>query len=321
MSIKNVDLSIIVVASNVKELVRDCFTAIWNSNDQLRKEVIYVDNGSTDGTVQLVKKKFPKTIIIESQTNLGFIRANNLAYPQAKGKYILMLNSDAFVGQNTLQETCNFMDQRPDCGVVGCRLVGLDGHLQPSARYFMTPWNMFLGKFGLVNNNIPLLKGVDDLNRNHDAIFECDWVPGCYLLTRKKIIDEFDFFLRPDFFMYFDDIDLCLRIKRKGWKVFFYPHDVVHIGGVNNAKLAKVTPQGKQIEKYNLESEFIYFRKNYHVGLVLADFLQIIVVALLRALKRGLTFQNRQATKQIFKRIVLAFRILKQTQLGQKPIH
>jgi len=316
-----IDLSIIVVACNVKELIEECFAAVKDSNDHLNKELIYVDNGSTDGTVALVKRKYPDTIIIESPTNLGFIRANNLAYQKVSGKYILMLNSDAFVGKDTLQESYDFIGQNSECGVVGCRLIDREGNMQPSARYFPTPWKFFIAKLGLVNNKIFFLKGIDNMEKDHSRIFECDWVVGCYLLVRKKNVDELSFFLRKDFFMYYDDCDLCLRIKRKGWKVYYYPNDVIHLGGVNSAKLTEVTEKGKLVERYNLESEFIYFRKNYHIFMVMADFLLIVIVAFLRIFKRMLTFQKKLMFKDNFKHVYLSLKILIGTNFGKKSIH
>lgn len=317
-----IDLSIIVVACSVKELIDECFTAVKNSHDRLQKEIIYVDNGSTDGTVSMVKEKFPDVVIVESPVNLGFIRANNLGYPKARGKYILLLNSDAFIGQNTLQETYDFMEKHAECGVLGCRLVDRAGQMQPSARYFPTPWRIFLENMAWARPHIPFLRGLDDLQRDHTQIFECDWVPGCYILTRKEIIDRLDFFLREDFFMYFDDPDLCIRIKKKGWKVFFYPNDVIHLGGVNSAKLTEITEKGKQTEKYNLESEFLYFRKNHHVFYVLADFFFMVLVAMLRSLKKILLFRKQYPPfKKIWGHVALAWTILIKTHLGKIPIH
>jgi hypothetical protein len=316
-----IDLSIIVVACSVKELIEECFTAVTHSNDHLNKEIIYVDNGSTDGTVAMVKAQFPETIIIESPTNLGFIRANNLGYSKVRGKYVLMLNSDAFVGKDSLQESYDFMEQHPDGGVLGCRLIIRDGTMQPSARYFPTPRNIFLSQIGMVNNNLSLLQSIDNMEKDHTNIFECDWVPGCYLFTRKVIVDELEFFLREDFFMYFDDADLCLRIKRKGWKVYFYPNDVIHLGGVNSAKLTEITEKGKFTEKYNLESEFLYFRKNYNLFYVVADFFLVVLLALLRSLKKALFFKKDLTFKQIWGRVALAYQILINTRFGKTPIH
>jgi N-acetylglucosaminyl-diphospho-decaprenol L-rhamnosyltransferase len=317
----NIDISIIVVACSVQELIEECFTSIENSNDNLHKEIIYVDNGSTDGTVQMVLEKFPDTVIIESPTNLGFIRANNLGYPKARGKYVLMFNSDAFVGKDSLQESFDFMEKHPDCGVLGCRLVDREGVMQPSARYFPTPWKIFLNQIGWVNNNISFLKGIDDIKQDHNRVFECDWVPGCYLLFPKKTVDKFDFFLRQDFFMYFDDVDLCIRIKKKGYKVFFYPNDVIHLGGVNSAKLTEITEKGKFTEKYNMESEYIYFRKNHNIFWVLADFFFIALLAFLRILKGVLLFKKDFDIKKTLGRVSMAFKILIKTRFGKTSIH
>jgi hypothetical protein len=157
--------------------------------------------------------------------------------------------------------------------------------------------------------------------RDHNNIFECDWVPGCYLLTRKAIVDTLGFFLREDFFMYFDDADLCIRIKQKGWKVYYYPNDVIHLGGVNSAQLTEVTEKGKQTEKYNLESEFIYFRKNHNAFYVQADFLLIVLAASLRTVKRLLLFKKGMPLKTIWGRVALAYHILIKTRGGKVAIH
>lgn len=316
-----IDLSIIVVACSIKELVEECLIAVKRSQDCLHKEIIYVDNGSTDGTVEMIKEQFPDTVMIESPTNLGFTRANNLAYPKVRGKYILLLNADAFVGTDSLQQSYDFMEQHPECGVLGCRLIVRDGTMQPSARYFPTPWKFFLTQAGLVNNWIPGFHGIDDMTQDHTRVIECDWVPGCYLFTRKQVIESLDFFLRDDFFMYFDDSDVCLRIKRQGWKVYYYPNDVIHLGGANSAKLTEITEKGKMTEKYNLESEFIYFRKNYNWFYVLADFLLIILLATVRTLKKLLLFRKDPPLKKIWGRVSLAYHILVNTRFGKQAIH
>jgi GT2 family glycosyltransferase len=317
---EEIDLSIIVVAYSVKELVDECFTAVRNSTDNLLKEIIYVDNGSTDGSVEMVKEKFPEVVIIESPSNLGFIRANNLAYTKARGKYILMLNSDAFVGTESLQKTCDFMEQHTDCGVLGARLIGRDGKLQPSARYFFSPWQNFIVKMGWSNNNISWLKGVDNMQQDHSRILECDWVPGCYLLTRKKIVDEMGFFLRDDFFMYFDDIDICYRIKKKGWKVLFYPNDVIHLGGANMEKMDKITEKDLRVAKLHLESEYIYFRQNYNLLYVLLDFSLIILFNFSRILKKIFLFKKKEI-QEGWGNIAMATSILIKTRFGNKSIH
>jgi len=320
LSSKETDLSIIVVAYNVKELCDECFRAIRASKDTLTKEILFVDNGSADGTADYVAKHFPEVTLIRSPTNLGFIRANNLAYGQAKGKYILMLNSDAFVCENTLQETVDFMRQHPETGVVGARLLGRDGVLQPSARYFPTPLKSFLNQCGLLDK-VPFLGPLDDLTWDHKSVRDCDWVVGCYLLTRKDLVDSMGFFLREDFFMYNDDNDLCLRIKRLGYKVTYYPVDCIHLGGATAKKMAKTTKAGKQVEKFQIESQAIYYRKNYHWGMVVWNLFLMELFGFLTLIKKLLFMKRDPPFKDVFDHMVLVWSIHLKTGLGSKSIH
>ena len=184
--------------------------------------------------------QFPEVELIKSPENLGFIRANNLAYRDAHGRYILMLNSDAFVGPETLQTFVDFMEGHPECGVTGCRQVDRDGNVKLSARNFPTPSRIFLTKMGWAGK-LPFWKDINDMSRGHDSVMECDWVSGCFLVVRKDIVDGFGYFLRPDYFMYNDDNDLCLRLNRQGWKTYFLPEKVIHLGGANNEKIARLS--------------------------------------------------------------------------------
>ncbi|MBN1468004.1 MAG: glycosyltransferase family 2 protein [Fusobacteriaceae bacterium] len=315
------DLSIIVVAWDVKCLVEKCLSKIKNSKDNLRKEIIFVDNGSFDGTSDMIKKKFPDTVLIKLKKNVGFIRANNIAYKKAKGKYILLLNSDAFIGKYTLQRTVNFMEGNHDCGVLGARLVGKYGKLQFSARYFPTPLKYFLRNLNL-DGKIPFIKEIDNIKKNHKIVRECDWVPGCYLLTRKKIIDDLGFLLRNDFFNYYDDLDICLRIKRKGWKIMYYPETVVHLGGFTNKKKSeKVTEKGCQIEKYDIESGFIYFRKNYNLFYALQYFFFLVLMDLFEILKRLVFDKKEIIIKERLDHIKIIYDIMIKTKFGKIPVH
>ena len=317
---KEIDLSIIVVAYNVKELCDECFRAIRASKDTLAKEILFVDNGSVDGTADYVAEHFPEVTLIRSPTNLGFIRANNLAYKQAKGKYILMLNSDAFVLENTLQETVDFMRQHRETGVVGVRLVGRDGVLQPSARYFPTPLKSFLNRLGLLGK-VPLVGPLDDLSWDHKSTRDCDWVVGCYLLTRKDLVDAMGFFLREDYFMYNDDNDLCFRIKKLGYKVTYYPVDCIHLGGATAKKMAKTTKAGTQVEKFQIESQAIYYRKNYHWGMVVWNLFLMELVDFLTLIKKLLLMKRDPPVNDLLSHMALVWSIHFKTGLGDKSIH
>ncbi len=314
------DISIIVVAWNVKELLIECFDALRASTDTLKKQILLVDNGSVDGSADFIEEHYPEVTVIRSPTNLGFIRANNLAYKQAEGEYILMLNSDAFVYPDSLQTVYDFMEKTPECGVTGARLIGRDGVLQPSARYFPTPFKLFLQKCGL-DGKFPFVGPLDDLSWDHQSIRECDWVVGCFLLTRKRLVDQMGFFLREDYFMYNDDNDLCLRIKKLGYKVFFIPVDVIHVGGANVIKMKQTRGTDNQVLEYQIESQIIYFRKNYSLFKTFSNifFTQLFYMAVL--LKCLLTLRFRRISTDIWPKVLLVNRIFRKTGFGQYSIH
>lgn len=316
---QSVDLSIIIVSWNALEVLKECLARIAASRDTLAKEILLVDNGSEDGTAVYIKEHYPQVALIESPVNLGFIRANNLAYKNARGKYILMLNSDAFIGADTLQETVDFMEKTPECGALGARLIGRDGVLQPSARYFPTPLRLFLRDLGL-DGKCAWLKPVDDLAMDHGTVRECDWVVGCFLLARKVVIDSLDFFLREDYFLYNDDNDLCLRIKRAGWKVYFYPTDVIHLGGESTKKMGH-DRLSNQVEKYQIESEFIYFRKNYHLGAVVVDYLLKLLFDAVEMIKTVVLRKKRRTVRELLGHMALTSKILFKTRFGARSIH
>ena len=313
------DLSIIVVAWNVRDLVDECLSHVRAADDDLRKQILFVDNGSTDGTVELVKEKYPEVTLIPSDTNLGFIRANNLAYPRATGRYVLMLNSDAFVGPQTFEKTVRFMDEHPQYGVLGCRLTDCNGSPQPSARNFPTPWRLFVTSMSL-NSYFPLLRGLDDLDQDLDAVIECDWVQGCYLLARKEALDELGWFLTDDYFMYNDDNDLCLRLQRRGWKTVCFPEKVVHIGGGNADQLGGLTKGGKQVDSLAVESTYLYFRKNYGLHRVASQYFWRLMYRFARIAKRITRVSDAVVISEELRAATRETRILVGTRFGSNSI-
>jgi len=314
------DVSIIIVAWNVVHLVDECLGSVRASQDTLRKQILFVDNGSKDGTEELVRTKYPDVEFIRSETNLGFIRANNLAYPRATGRYVLMLNSDAFVGPKTLERTVGFLDLHPEYGALGCRLTSRDGSLQASAINFPTPWRIFVGRVGL-NRRFRSLRGVMDLDQDLEKVFDCDWVPGCYLLARKAAVDQLEFFLRPDFFMYNDDNDLCLRLLRKGWKTVYFPEPVIHLGGQTIKQLGKLDREGNLFSKFSVESAYIYFRKNHGLDQVLWSYALGTFYRGILVLRRILLRKGKTTVRGELSSLALETRILLGTRFGARAIH
>jgi N-acetylglucosaminyl-diphospho-decaprenol L-rhamnosyltransferase len=239
-------------------------------------QICILDNASRDASVAQLSSDFSNCDLTFNTSNVGFGRANNQMLAGAKGKYILLLNTDAFVATESLPNTVNYMDANPDCGVLGVRLIGRDGELQPSCRYFPTPLNVFLSRSGL-GRFFPSVRSVDDMSWGHDTVRDCDWVPGCYYLVRREVIAAVGLF-DPRFFLYYEEVDHCRAVKAAGWKVVFYPHTtVVHVGGESAKSDSKLTDAGRQISELQIESELLYFRK--HHGL-LGVLLSIIFTAL-----------------------------------------
>jgi N-acetylglucosaminyl-diphospho-decaprenol L-rhamnosyltransferase len=267
-----IDVSVLVVNYNTATLLGKMREALDHSVDKLAVEIVVVDNASRDDSVAVLRRDFQDAQVIFNSANVGFGRANNQALAHATGRYVLLLNTDAFVSADTLTKTVAYMDAHAECGVLGVRLIGRDGELQPSCRYFPTPWNVFLVRTGL-SRFFPGTRLVDDLAWDQAEVRECDWVPGCYCLLRRSAIDQVGLF-DSRYFLYFEEVDLCLAAKRAGWKVVCYPHSsVVHLGGESAKSDSALTASGQQIQVMQIESELLYFRKNSGFAGVLASVL------------------------------------------------
>lgn len=206
------DLSIIIVSFNTKDLLKNCLTSVFNTTKGINFEVFVVDNGSTDGSIEMVKKKFPKVFLIKNKKNLGFARANNQALKKAKGEYLLLLNSDTKILDNALEKLVNFAKGKEELGIVGPKLLNPDKSPQPSAAPFYTLPVVF----------ISLLRGDSFLRRSYQETREVDWVAGACFLIKKEITKKIGF-LDEEFFMYIEEMEFCFRAKKAGYKTYFYP--------------------------------------------------------------------------------------------------
>lgn len=281
------DIDCIIVSYNTAGLLPDCMTHLGAASRGVQIQTVFVDNASKDHSVEVIRGNFPDCQLIANPVNVGFGRANNQALPLAKGRYVLLLNTDAFVAEDALTKTIAYMDAHPQCGILGVRLEGRDGSLQPCCRYFPTPWNTFLHRTGL-NRVFKGVQMVDDMEWAHDTVRACDWVVGCYYLVRKELIDQIGLF-DPRYFLYFEEVDHCFAAKRAGWDVVFYPHaTVVHLGGESAKSEGAITEGGKQLEALQIESELLYFRKNHGVGAAVSSVALTWMAELFNLLKRTL---------------------------------
>lgn len=198
-------------------------------------ETVVVDHGSTDGSVELVRERFPDARLVE-QGNVGMGGGNNAGMRVASGRYFLLLNPDAWLRPGAAERLAAFADANPDVAVVGPRLLNPDGTLQRSLRAFPTVWRLateylFVRKLAPRSSLFnPLYVGGFDHAETRDA----DWVSGACLLVRRAATEEVGLF-DEDFFMFSEETDWCYRFRRAGWRVVFYPEaEVAHVGGVSH---------------------------------------------------------------------------------------
>lgn len=318
VKLKNSSITVIIVNYNTCFLLHESLGALCIASRGLDVNIIVVDNASKDGSAEIIRRDFANCQLIENTVNVGFGRANNQALPFAKGEFVLLLNTDAFVQPDALAKSVAYMQTHPECGILGARLTGRDGQLQPSARFFPTPWSAFLQRTGLH----PFFKGVqmvDDNDWGYVTPRHCDWVPGCYYLIRKAVIDQVGLF-DPRYFLYFEEVDHCFAVKRAGWDVVCFPGTtVVHIGGESAKSDGAITKSGRQLEALQIESELLYFRKNHGVASIMTDVLLNTIAAFIVALKRLVGLNTPATYVDLWGRTTLFWRLLVRTRLGSCP--
>jgi GT2 family glycosyltransferase len=307
------DITVILVSYNTAHLFERLFLTLDLAASDVRLQIIVVDNASRDNSVEILKRLGSRVELIESSVNVGFGRANNQALARARGRYLLLLNTDAFVSPDTLVKTLKFMWQNPSCGIVGVKLVGEDGSLQPSCRFFPTPWNIFLVENGW-DRYFPKTRLVDDMTWNHEGTRECDWVPGCFYLVRKEVVEQVGLF-DPRFFLYYEEVDHCRRARNAGWTITYCGHtQVVHVGGESAKTDAKLTSAGRQVASLQIESELLYFRKHHGFIGLLTTIILTACGALLATLKDMVHPENNGSRNRQREKLRLVMSLLGPTR-------
>lgn len=228
------DLSIIIVNYNVKEFLLNLLESIKNAVKDLNIEIIVVDNNSHDGSVRSVNQKFPDVITISNKENVGFGRANNQGLEISKGKYILLINPDTLVREDTLFKTIDFLEKNGEAGLVGCKVLNPDGTLQLACRRgFPGPWVSFTKVTGL-STIFPKSKLFARYNltyKDENESYEVDAVSGSFMMLTRTAYEKTGGF-DTDFFMYGEDLDLCYRVQKEGMKVYYFSDtEIIHYKG------------------------------------------------------------------------------------------
>ena len=311
-------IDVIIVNYNTAHLLARMFAACDAAAQGLDVRYWVVDNASRDDSVQVLRHDYPAAFLQVNEANVGFGRANNQMVEHLAGEFVLLLNTDAFVAPDALRVAIDCLRRHTNAGAVGVRLTTEEGQLQPSCRYFPTPWNMFLQRTGL-SRWFPGTRLIDDFTWDHQGERECDWVPGCFLLIRKQVIDHIGLF-DPRYFLYFEEVDLCKRINAAGWKVIYTgAASVVHLGGESAKSVGKITQSGRQISELQVESELLYVRKHHGLAGLWLHLALTHVADVLMALKDLLRNRGLAAMRSQFKRGAMARRACGHTRWGAEP--
>jgi GT2 family glycosyltransferase len=234
------DVSIIIVNWNTKDILKDCLKSVYEQTKDINYEIIVVDNASTDGSTDMVKKQFPQIILLENSENRGFAAANNRGIAVAKGRYVLLLNSDTIVLENAIAGTVSFADAHTDAAIVGCRVLNSDRTLQSTCFMFPSLLNMLLSSTYLYKL-FPHSKfwGREQMTWwDRQDVRQVDAVTGCFMLVRQDAINQVGI-MDERYFMYCEETDWCYRFKKAGWKILFTPDaKIIHLRQASTDQIA-----------------------------------------------------------------------------------
>ena len=284
------DLSVIVVSWNTKELLRSCLRSVYDTATSLQFEVVVVDNGSTDGSPEMVAQEFRQTALIRNAGNRGFAAANNQAILASAGQYVLLLNPDTEVRPGALATLVRFLDDHPEAGAAGSLLLEPDGSMQPSCHPTPTLsrelWRLLHLERLWLYASYPMGSWPRDTPREVDA------AQGACLILRRAALTQAGY-LDEDYFIYTEEVDLCHRIRRRGWKVYWVPAaEVVHYGGRSTRQVAG------PMFLWLYRSKVLFFRK--HRGRLAARIYKgvLLLAAVLRLLASPLAYLERSPRRQ-----------------------
>ncbi|MEX0287108.1 MAG: glycosyltransferase family 2 protein [Paracoccaceae bacterium] len=229
------DLSIVIVNWNTCDFLRDCLTSVQAGLGDLRAEVLVVDNASSDASIAMIRAAFPDVTLIESAENLGFAGGNNVALRQARGRYVMLLNTDTLVHGTVLPDAVAWLDARADVGVMGPKVLNADGTVQPSCSAF--PSLKFLTMQALGLTKLARLDSYRMTGWDRSSERQVDVISGAAMFVRRAAMEQVGL-LDEAFFFYGEETDWCHRFAQAGWGVVFAPlPEVTHFGGGAVAQL------------------------------------------------------------------------------------
>jgi GT2 family glycosyltransferase len=274
---QRIDLSVVILNYNTVDLTRICLQTVLASKlGKYTMEVIVCDNASSDGSMDMVKREFPGVILIDNKKNIGFAAGNNPGIKRAKGRYILLLNSDTEVPSDTFKTMIAFMDGTPVAGAATCKLVLPNGSMDPAChRGFPTPWVAFtyLSKLEALFPRTALFGEYHQQYKDLSTIHEVDCISGAFFMMRRECFRDVGL-MDEEYFMYGEDIDWSYRVRSAGWKIMYNPtvtvlHKKKQSGRANILKKRRVTT-----EIYFHQYNWLFYKKHFEkkYGPILAFF-------------------------------------------------
>ena len=254
-----ITLSIVIVNYNVCGFLEQCLLSLADAVKEMPHEIFVVDNASTDGSDTYIPRRFPQVKYIYNAENVGFARANNQAMALSSGRYVLLLNPDTVVGESVLSEACRFLDDHPDAGALGVKMLDGDGRFLPeSKRGFPSPWVSFCKIFGLAK----IFPRSPRFGRYHlryldeNEINRVDVLSGAFMLLRRSTLDRCGL-LDEQFFMYGEDIDLSYRMTLTGRHNYYLPLRIIHYKGESTKT------ESLRYVRIFYQAMLIFLRKHY----------------------------------------------------------
>jgi GT2 family glycosyltransferase len=257
MTTNSIDLSIIIVNWNTKQLLLNCIASIYRTVHQASFEIIMVDNGSTDGSVEAVSQTYPAVKVIANAANQGFAKANNAALERMSGRYAVLLNSDTILKESALDKMYDFMEHHPQAGMCGPQLLNENSSKQNSVGDFPTLLTEFVSK-RLIRILFPerYRQAFKSKNAEFNGPSEVDFIVGACMVVRKVAMDEAGM-LDEDYFFLYEEVDWCFRMKKAGWLVYHLPDVAIyHLGGQSMKEI------NLRARTESWRSRYLFFNKN-----------------------------------------------------------
>lgn len=271
-----IKLSVVIVNYNTMQILKNCLESIHSLIENDCNEIIVIDNNSIDGSVDLIEKEFPRVKLIKNNENFGFGKANNQGMKQANGDFFLLLNSDTAASQEAIDRCLDWLESNPNVGILGCRLKNPNNAIENSCGMFYSLWNAVFGgmelnkifnRFKFIKFHVPeyLLPALSIQETKN-----VDWVSGAFMLLRKDVFQQ-TFGFDENIFLYDEEFEWCYRVKKKGWKIVYFPlAEIVHIGKASSSLNNEI-----EINQRILSGKEYYFKK--HFGKIKAGIFRTLI--------------------------------------------